>query len=125
MTPELLFSLSPLGYGNKEAFERRSREGFAEAAYGSGKWIVLEGTEYRIVRLWAFFKPDGMVATYEHPKADFGQGSVHGEPFKHEYSKEEFEAYKQKWKIELGTKRHLAQIISLWPTPEEIQKKLG
>ncbi len=100
---------SPLWYGRKDVFERRLQEGYTEAAFGGGEWIHGK----RVVRLWVFYHPDGRIATYEHPKFDFGH-TVHGEPYEAEYGKREFQLHVKKFQIQLGKKEGLAGILALW-----------
>jgi len=112
ITEKILEKLHPvIGYGNREIFQKRLVEGYIEAAFGSGEWVG----EYRIVRLWIFFKPDGAVATYEHPKADQEGGLRHGQPVEVIYSMAEFQLYVKKWLIKFGQKVSLADIVERWP----------
>lgn len=56
---------SPLGmHGNKGLFEQKLREGYTEYSYGIGESHEPE----RIVALFAFYHPEGRIATYEHAK---------------------------------------------------------
>lgn len=97
-------------YGNREIFERRLREGYINVAFGSGEWVG----DSRIVRLWVFYGSSGEIATYEHPKADQEGGMRHGQPFEATYSAIAFRSYVEKWRITLGPKMGLAELLKIW-----------
>ena len=103
---------SPLAmYGSREVSEKRLREGYVEIAFGSGEWV----NDFRIVRLWVFFHPNGNIATYEHPKLmEPSMRTYHGAPFEAQYSERQFDAYKQKHQITVGRKWSLGEILERW-----------
>ena len=69
----------------------------------------------RIVRIWAFYHPNGKVATFEHPKSMTLDGhTVREEPFEAEYSKRKFQRHLQKFQIKLGDKTGLADVVDNW-----------
>ena len=116
-------------YGNKRIFDKRLKEGYTEVALGSGEWVSAPaGSEQRIVKLFVFYHPNGKVATYEHPKANHGFGNIHGQPFEAEYNtkrtligklfgtnsfKDSFENHLKEFKIALGEKGDLAEIVRI------------
>ena len=103
---------SPLGlYGRKDAFEKRVRDGYTEVAYGGGDWV---GNQ-RIVRLWAFYHPDGSIATYEHPKGMTpDMHTIRGQPFEAEYTEREFQEHLENFRIKIGPKTGLKKLVENW-----------
>lgn len=98
-------------YGKKDIFEKRVREGYTEVAFGGGDWVG----DQRIVSLWAFYHPNGRIATYEHPKSmTLDCHTVRGRPFEAEYTKRKFQKHLQKFKIRLGEGSGLAQLVENW-----------
>ncbi|MDP2628687.1 MAG: hypothetical protein Q8P15_02190 [Nanoarchaeota archaeon] len=100
-------------YGNKEIFEKRSKQGYTEVAHGSGEWIG----DKRIVSLWIFYHPKrrflNFVTTYEYPKFFVGT-NMHGKPFESIYTEKGFEKYMVKNKIKVGKRVNLKEILDRW-----------
>ena len=109
MKPE---KFSPLGlYGDREFFFERKNEGYTEAAYGGGPWIG----SYRIVGIFAFYHPDGRIATFQTRKIDTGDCTMRGDPIRADYKNEsEFKEYVEEHRITLGKKHSLADAIKDW-----------
>ena len=109
MKPECL---SPLAmYGRKDVFENRVREGYTEVAFGGGDWVG----EQRIVRLWVFYHPEGKIATYEHPKfMTLDTHTMRGQPFEKEYTEGEFQKHQKQFKLKVGNRRSLAEVVQDW-----------
>lgn len=102
---------SPLNmYGDRNVFEKRLKEGYKELAFGGGEWV---GDE-RIVRLFVFFNPNGRVATLQTPKALTPDGHTRRGRIEAEYTAKEFEDYMKEWKIKLGNKTSLEDIVKKW-----------
>lgn len=97
-------------YGNFEIFRRRQEEGYTEVVFGSGEWVSSE----RIIALWAFYGPNKLIATYQHPKYDDGLQTRRGSPFERIYNEEEFRDYLKRMKISLGSCNKLSDIVSKW-----------
>lgn len=111
---------SPLAmYGEKSIFEKRLNEGFTEIAFGRGPWKEVESPglilDVRIVAIYVFYHPSGKIATFEHPKArDCNLMAHHGEPFEAEYNQLTFHEHKKDYKLNLGEKIDLAEIVQSW-----------
>ncbi len=89
---------SPAYYMNPEVLKKRAEEGFTHINFGGGEWVE----DFRIVRLFVFYHPDGRIATYEHPKGMTHDGyTMRGKPFEKIYTKKEFEDYTKRFKIRL------------------------
>ena len=119
MKPE---EFSPLAmYGNKDIFKKRLNDGYIDVAFGSGEWVNGE----RIVRLFVFYHPKNFfgIATYEHPKFDFEGSTIHGKPFESVYTKRGFERHSKKFKIQVGPKTGLANIVKDWEEEESEVKE--
>ena len=79
--------------------------------FGGGDWV--DGQ--RIVGLWAFYHPDGKIATYEHPKGRTSDmRTIRGQPFEAEYTEREFQKYLKKFQIKLGQRSGLAELVQNW-----------
>lgn len=99
-------------YGDSNVFKKRLSEGYTEASFGSGEWILGEFDDYRIVRLWVFYHPQGKRATYEHPKGrDYTLMTHRGFPFEAEYSPQEFEEYCKRLKIKVSPQESLPKLL--------------
>lgn len=102
-------------YGDKKIFEMMMAEGYTQVASGTGQWIVENGFEYRIVRLFAFAcGTDDSVATYEHPKMNDGITNRHGQPYESRYQPQEWDKHCNRFKITLGEKRDLSDLLKSW-----------
>ncbi len=99
-------------YGEKEIFEKKVEEGYTEVAYGDGgDWF----DDQRIVSLFAFYHPNGKVATYEHPKRmTFDGHTMRSRPFQAEYNKIEFQIHLQEFQIKLEKKVGLEELVKNW-----------
>ncbi len=96
-------------YGNGEVFKRQLNEGCRTAASGRSIWT----RGHRIAHIWVFYKPNGEIATYQHPQDDGPLGLTHhGNPFEKTYSGEDaFEEYQQRQHIVLEGDRHDLAIL--------------
>ena len=98
-------------YGDRGVFLQNQEKGYTEVAFGSGQWV--RGS--RIVALWVFYHDlHKNIITYQHPKFDSGSFNVSGTPFERKYAESEFEEYRNKMKILIGSRVSLADILAQW-----------
>jgi len=96
-------------YGDREFFEKKMSQGYTQVAFGSGKWIKGE----RIVGIFAFYHPNGRVATLETPKCDFERSTVRGKAFEDLYwSPKTFGKHVLKKQITMSDKTDLTDIVN-------------
>lgn len=109
MKPE---PLSILGmYGNRKVFQQKFNEGYAQIAFGTGPWV--EGNQ-RIVGLFAFYHPDGKIATYESPKVDVAGSSVRGQPYEASYTSDSFDQHIKTFQIRICERSSLENLLKQW-----------
>jgi hypothetical protein len=97
-------------YGDLTFFKEKLCEGFKEVAFGRGEWVG----DQSLVAIWAFYKPDGKIATLQFPKgrAPDGCTTVRGAEFEKEFKNPEvFESYCRQHLIQMGPKFTLAETI--------------
>lgn len=98
-------------FGDKKVFSKRLSEGYTEIAFGHGQW---DNNLKKISSIFAFYKPEGNISTYEYPKSINlpDPFPCRGQPFQKKYSKEEFEKYLKLKKINLSEKSNLVNIVN-------------
>jgi len=98
-----------IDYGNKEAFERRLQEGYAEVAFGMGRRGRSD------LCLFAFYHPNGTIATYEHPATmPFWSGLVKQGTIEKEYNGEGFQRLTDSYGIEMSVRVNLEDTVNNW-----------
>ena len=100
-------------YGKRSIFEKRLNEGYNEATFGAGKDYI---ENEKIVNLFAFYHPNGKIATYECHKfmAVDDCHTMRRPPFEKEYSKKEFQEHIEKYKVQMSRKGSLVDIVNSW-----------
>ena len=97
-------------YGRRDVFKRQQRRGFTHLAFGMGDVVK----EERVI-LWAFYRQDGRVATYEFRKMEPEDGPVyHVMPYGAEYDRAEFELLVEKRGVRLGETWEIARVLETW-----------
>ncbi len=105
-------------YSSLREIEQRLAEGFTTFAFGRGPWIVRKGEQMRLVALFAFFHPDGRVASTEHFKLNDGITNVHCLPQTNIYSSvNEFERLVKKWNVQMNSPGPLAELVAAAKAP--------
>jgi len=96
-----------------EVAKKKQEQGYTKIAEGKSPWIY----NMRILTIYAFYHPDGRIATYElHRIRSKGRARVIP-AFEDKYTPEEFKDYKSSNRIKLGRKKSLERLI------KQIEKK--
>ncbi len=102
----------------KDVLEKRLEEGYEEIAFGRGAWVG----EHRIVGIYAFYHPDGRIATYENPKfmgGGYGMHAVRAPSFEAEYTREGFAKHIKKHAIRFDKKKNLGKVVRTWESTKQ------
>jgi len=109
---------SPLGlYGNRDFFQKAKQDGYTEVAFGGGK----EVGAVRPVGVFAFFHPDtAEVRALITWKLYNDVASVRSEPTERAFpNMDSFEDFLEEFKIELGERVSLEEILKPWKVKHE------
>jgi len=98
----------------RDDYQKRFDEGYTQAALGYGEWVPGGFDRIRLLNIHVFYHPDGRIATVETPKQQDRDGhSLHGGgSYEAEYTKKEFEAHVEKYKVTLCEKQDLTKILT-------------
>ncbi len=95
-------------YGDTSVAAARLTEGFTELAFGGGDWVG----STRLVGVFAFFHPDGRVATIQSWKFDGGDATVRGPREEVVYPDQAaFEKFISEWGVKMSERRPFADTL--------------
>jgi hypothetical protein len=96
-------------YGNHRVFTQHAKNGCREVQFGTGPWVG----ENRMVGIFLFHFPKGVIKSYETWKSrEFG--STHRGTSENTYSRKYLGDLVKKWKLCVGDRVLLADILKKW-----------